>query len=198
MKFKNAKQRNPRMLSGSSRKPLRCAVFISGSGSTLQSLLEMQHQFDINLVISNKSAALGLKKAKRFGKTCLLIKNPINYELLHQRLIEFRIERIFLAGFMKLLPVEFVQKWQGRMMNIHPSLLPLYPGLDSAMKSWQDQSDMGASIHQVNDQMDQGQVFLQKCSQKAPFKHELGFGQSEIYLRRTEQHLLREMALRWK
>jgi len=186
------------MLSGLSKKPLRCAVFISGSGSTLQSLLEMQHQFEIALVVSNKAGALGLKKAKRFGKRCLIVKNPIDYQSLHEQLVESKIERIFLAGFMKLIPADFVTKWENRMMNIHPSLLPLYPGLDSALKSWQDQSDMGASIHQVNDQMDQGRIFLQQRSQKAPFEHQMGFDRSEIYLRRTEQHLLRELALRWK
>lgn len=185
------------MLSGLKRKPLRCAVFISGSGSTLQTLLEMHHQFEITVVVSNKKNALGLKKAKRFGKSCLVLKNPINYESLHQQLLEFKIERIFLAGFMKIIPKNFVDLWQGRIMNIHPSLLPLYPGLDSALKSWQDQSDMGASIHQVNDQMDEGRIFLQQRSQKAPFEHQYGFEQSEIYLRRTEQHLLRELALRW-
>lgn len=186
------------MLSGLNKKPLRCAVFISGSGSTLQSLLEMQHQIEIALVVSNKASALGLKKAKRFGKRCLIVQSPIDYQTLHRQLLEFKIERIFLAGFMKLIPADFVAKWQGRILNIHPSLLPYYPGLDSALKSWQDQSDMGVSIHQVNDRMDEGQIFLQQRSQKAPFCHENGFDKSETYLRRTEQHLLRELALRWK
>jgi len=137
-------------------------------------------------------------KAKRVGKLTLVIKNPIDYKALHQKLIDSGIERIFLAGFMKLIPADFIEKWQGRIMNIHPSLLPLYPGLDSAMKSWQDQSDMGVSIHEVNDQMDQGRIFLQQRSQKSPFDHAHGFERSEFFLRRTEQHLLRELALRWK
>lgn len=185
------------MLSGL-RKPLRCAVFISGSGSTLQSLLEMQHQLEVTLVVSNKADALGLKKAKRFGRPCLIVKNPIDYQALHQQLIEYKIDRIFLAGFMKLIPASFVEKWSAKMMNIHPSLLPLYPGLDSALKSWQDQSDMGVSIHQVNEEMDQGKIFLQQKSACAPFDHVRGFERDEIFLRRTEQHLLRELVLRWK
>lgn len=185
------------MLSGL-KKPLRCAVFISGSGSTLQSLLEMQHQFEVSLVVSNQAGALGLLKAKRFGKPSLTVKNPIDYHNLHQQLVDAKIERIFLAGFMKLIPAGFIEKWAGRIMNIHPSLLPLYPGLDSALKSWQDQSDMGVSVHQVTEKMDAGQIFLQQCSQKAPFDHQLGLEKNEIFLRRTEQHLLRELALRWK
>lgn len=185
------------MLSGRRKTP-RTAVFISGSGSTLQSLLEMQHQFEIALVVSNQPKALGLLKAKRFGKPTLVVENPIDYKALHQKLIDSRIERIFLAGFMKIIPARFIEKWQGRIMNIHPSLLPLYPGLNSAMKSWQDQSDMGVSIHEVNDQMDQGRIFLQQRSQKSPFDHNCAFERSEVYLRRTEQHLLRELALRWK
>lgn len=185
------------MLSGLKR-PLRCAVFISGSGSTLQSLLEMQHQFEVALVVSNKSKALGLCKAKRFGRPCLVLPQPIDYQSLHQQLLAHKIDRIFLGGFMKLLPADFVELWQGRMMNIHPSLLPLYPGLDSALKSWQDQCDMGVSIHHVTEQMDEGKIFLQQCSKKSPFDLMPGFEKDEIYLRRTEQHLLRELALRWK
>lgn len=185
------------MLSGL-RRPLRCAVLISGSGSTLQSLLEMQHQFEVTLVISNKANALGLLKAKRFGRPVLVIKNPIDYRTLHQQLLEFRIDRLFLAGFMKIIPSEFVELWRGKIMNIHPSLLPLYPGLDSAHKSWQDQKDMGVTLHHVNEEMDQGQIVLQQTSLKAPFEFFEGFEACELYLRRTEQHLLRELTLRWK
>lgn len=184
------------MLSGL-RKPLRTAVFISGSGSTLQSLLEMQHQFEISLVVSNRVQALGLLKAKRFGRHCLVLPRPIDYQSLHRQLLDQRIERLFLAGFMKLMPAEFVELWRGRIMNIHPSLLPLYPGLDSALKSWQDQCDMGVTLHHVNEQMDEGKIFLQQCSKQAPFDHASGFERDEISLRRTEQHLLRELALRW-
>lgn len=185
------------MLSGL-RKPLRCAVLISGSGSTLQSLLEMQHQFEIALVVSNQAKALGLCKARRFGRPCLVLSHPIDYQALHQQLLDYKIERIFLAGFMKLIPSAFVQLWQGRIMNIHPSLLPLYPGLDSALKSWQDQCDMGVSLHHVNEKMDDGKIFLQQCSKKAPFDFSGGFERDELALRRTEQHLLRELAFRWK
>jgi phosphoribosylglycinamide formyltransferase-1 len=184
------------MLSGL-RKPLRCAILISGSGSTLQSLLEMHHQLDIVLVISNRADSMGLLKAKRFGKSTLVLKNPVDYQKLHEALIHHQIERLVLAGFMKILPAFFVDLWQGRIMNIHPSLLPLYPGLDSARLSWENRSDMGVTLHQVNEKMDEGKIFLQMTSTKAPEGEPVDFAKAELLLRRTEQHLLRELALRW-
>ncbi len=184
------------MLSGLS-KPLRYAVFISGTGSTLQSLLEMQHQWNIGLVISNQSQALGLTKAKRFGIETVVIKNPIDYAKLNDLLQDYRIDRIVLAGFMKLIPASFVNFWKGRMMNIHPSLLPQYPGLDAAHLSWQNKSDMGVTIHHVTAEMDEGRPVLQQVSLKKPYAIESGFEFPELYLRQCEQNLMRELAIRW-
>ncbi len=183
-------------MSSGLRKPLRSAVFISGSGSTLQALLEMQHQFEVSLVISNRSTAQGLKKAKRFGKKCHVLDSAtIDYSKLHQLLADHKIDRIFLAGFMKILPAQFVELWRGRIMNIHPSLLPLYPGQNSAFRNWKDQSKMGATIHHVTAEMDQGPLYLQRVSLEA--KHQLDFSDSEIFLRSSEQHLLRELTMKW-
>ena len=185
------------MLSGL-RKPFRYAVFISGTGSTLQCLLEMQHQLEIGLVISNKTNAFGLLKAKRFGKKCILLQNPIDYDLLQKTLLEYRIDRLILAGFMKILPSDFVDLWKEKIINIHPSLLPLYPGLDAAERSWNDQSPMGVSIHHVNAQMDEGKIFLQQTALDQLSISNMNFKDSELFLRRTEQHLLRELVLRWQ
>lgn len=177
------------------RKPLKTAVFISGSGSTLQALLEMQHQFDIQLVVTNQTSALGLLKVKRFGKTSVVVKNPIDYDQLQQTLLDFKIDRILLAGFMKIIPESFVHLWQGRMINIHPSLLPAYPGLNSAQRSWQDQNDMGVTLHFVTPKVDEGSLFLQKKSLTQVQKYT--FKEANLFLRSTEQHLLRELVLRW-
>lgn len=184
------------MLSGL-RRPLQYAVLISGSGSTLQSLLEMHHQINIKLVISNKEQALGLLKAKRFGKTGLVLKNPVDYQQLHKTLVENKIDRIILAGYMKLIPAFFVSLWEGKIMNIHPSLLPKFPGLDSAFKSWEGQSDMGVTLHYVNQEMDAGEIYKQQRSLQAPWDVDCSFEKAEILLRRTEQHALRELAQRW-
>lgn len=182
------------MLSGL-RKPQKTAVFISGSGSTLQSLLEMQHQFEIALVVSQRKNAYGLIKAKRFGRSTLVLEKNINYDELHQTLLDYRIERILLAGFLKLIPESFVNLWKGRIVNIHPSLLPQYPGLDSAKRSWLEKSQMGVSIHFVTKDMDEGKLFLQQSSLKQVGNVE--YSEAEVLLRRTEQHLLRELTLRW-
>jgi phosphoribosylglycinamide formyltransferase 1 len=182
------------MLSGP-RKPQRIAVFISGGGSTLQALLEMQHQIEIAVIVTNRKKALGTLKARRFGKNIIHFNKEMSFAALNQILKDLNIERIFLAGFMKLLPAEFVELWKGKIMNIHPSLLPAYPGLNSAETCWQDNFDMGASIHEVITEVDAGPILLQQKSFKKP--KSLTQTESEIFLRRTEQFLLREMLTRF-
>jgi phosphoribosylglycinamide formyltransferase 1 len=175
--------------------PLRTALFISGTGSTLQSLLEMQHQFNIQLIVSNKKKALGLLKAKRFGKPVFVIEQEIDYSALQQELLKNKIEKIILVGFMKIIPDWFVGVWKDRMINIHPSLLPEYPGLRSAERNWQEQKDMGASLHVVTPELDQGRTLLQQKSLSNVGRYP--YNEAEIFLRRTEQHLLRELCMRW-
>ncbi len=177
------------MLSGC-KKPAKVAVFISGGGSTLQALLEMQHQIEIKLVICNRLGAAGQLKAKRFGVPVVRIgKNTTDTEL-NTILQQHRIDFVMLAGFMKILSASFVQSWQNRMINIHPSLLPAYKGLEAAEKSWNENSDMGVSIHHVTEEMDEGRVVLQKRSLTNSKSY--SFQEASIWLRQTEQHLLRE------
>ncbi len=173
----------------------RIALFISGAGSTLQSLLEMQHQFDIACVISTSSNKLGVLKAKKFGRPVLILEKKINYEKLQFDLLNLKIDRIVLVGFMKILPSFFVDLWKDRMMNIHPSLLPEYPGLDSAFRNWSDQKEMGVTLHHVTAKMDEGPVLLQQKSLTSVLDY--SFKEAEIFLRRTEQHLLRELVYKW-
>jgi phosphoribosylglycinamide formyltransferase-1 len=181
------------MLNGC-KKSQRTAIFISGGGSTLQALLDVQHLLNIGLVVSNNLKAPGLKKAQRFGCQVLVVNRKTDFNILNTELNSYRIERIFLAGFMKILPPDFVEIWKGRILNIHPSMLPLYPGLQSAEKSWQDGASMGVTIHQVSEEVDAGQVFRQ---QRALEKNRLlSWPESVLFLRRTEQHLLRETAMR--
>lgn len=177
------------------RRPAPTAVFISGGGSTLQTLLEIQHQMDIRLVVSGRKSAPGARKAARFGVPVLYLPHPADFASLHGQLRERRIERLVLAGFMRLLPAEFTEAWQGRILNIHPSLLPAFPGLDSAARSWQARDDMGVTIHEVTAEMDAGPRLLQARSSTAEERLELP--EAELWLRRTEQHLLREMGTRY-
>ncbi len=177
------------------RKPSRVAVFISGGGSTLQALLEMQHQFNICLVVTNRKKALGQLKAKRFGKNIYYQSPQATFEDLQVVLSSFQIDKIVLAGYMKILPPRFVQFWKEKIINIHPSLLPAFPGLNSAERSWEQKVDMGVTLHQVNEHMDDGATVLKCKSSKSEEKFDLD--EALIFLRRTEQHLLRELTLRW-
>ncbi|MEQ1722544.1 MAG: formyltransferase family protein [Pseudobdellovibrio sp.] len=181
------------MLSGL-RKPARHAVFISGGGSTLQALLEMQHQINISLVVTNKKDALGALKAKRFGKTILHFNKDMSFEKLNHTLKLHNIDFIILAGFLKILPETFVNEWENKIINIHPSLLPLYPGLHSAEKNWEDNNDMGVTIHKVITEMDAGKIIIQQKCLTNP--KSLAQQEALFFLRRTEQFLLREIAVR--
>lgn len=182
------------MLSGF-RKPRRTAVFISGGGSTLQALLEMHHQLDVAIVVSNKRTAAGILKARRFGKKVIILDKLMSLDTLNEILVEHRIDLLILAGFMKLLPAGFVGLWKDRILNIHPSLLPKYPGLKSFERSYHDNADLGATIHRVITEVDAGKILLQQKALKAP--QNLMLAEADLFLRRTEQSLLRELAFRF-
>lgn len=179
------------MLSGCKKTASRLAIFISGSGSTLQALLEMQHQIEIKLVICNRLSAIGRLKAKRFGVPVVQINKHTSDQELNTILNQYQINAIMLAGFMKLLSASFVQTWKNRMINIHPSLLPAYKGLEAAERSWNENADMGVSIHHVIEEMDEGKLILQKRSLASPQSY--SFAEASIWLRQAEQHLLREV-----
>jgi phosphoribosylglycinamide formyltransferase-1 len=118
---------------------MKTAVFISGNGSNLQAIIDLwltgKAQYDLQLVISNRADAFGLKRAQKVGIKTLIIEHRkfatrLAFEQdIHQHLQTEKIELIALAGFMRLLTPWFVQQWQGRILNIHPSLLPAFPGL---------------------------------------------------------------------
>ena len=178
------------------RKPKKIAVFVSGSGSTMQALLELHYAAPISLVVSNKKNALALLKAKRFGVPTFLFQKPMTYPELSTYLKNLNFTTLFLAGYMRKLPAEFVEDWIGEIYNIHPSLLPEFPGLESAEKSFGHGQQMGVTIHEVNETLDQGKIFLQQRSLDLSASPDVDLKSSLVYLRRTEQHLLREFLLR--
>lgn len=171
------------------------AVFISGGGSTLQALLEMHHQIDISLIVTNKIRPRGLLKAKRFGKNIFYFDKNKSFQELDQVLKGHKIQCLILAGFMKVLPRDFVESWKEKIINIHPSLLPQYPGLNSAERSWSENSPMGVTLHQVTEHVDDGKIFFQQKSLEQP--QSFSFAEAQLFLRRTEQFLLRELAVRF-
>ncbi|MES2854261.1 MAG: formyltransferase family protein, partial [Bdellovibrionota bacterium] len=136
----------------------RWAVLISGRGSNLSSLL-LNTDFDIRLVVSSSDSAEGLLKARRAGvptriaptKRTLTGKTKLDFEKLSEELAQCGITHVLLAGFMKIVPASFVSRWNGKILNLHPSMLPLYPGLDSIQNAFAAGADMGVTVHEVNE-----------------------------------------------
>ena len=146
------------------------AVFISGRGSNLNYLIKNSKYknslFNVNLVISNNSNALGLKYAKKSKIKFYVIKykniNKSEIQLL-KLLKRFKIELICLAGFMKILSKNFIDKFNKPILNIHPSLLPKYKGLSTHKKVINNKEKYsGSTVHLVTHKLDAGKIILQK------------------------------------
>jgi phosphoribosylglycinamide formyltransferase-1 len=151
----------------------RVAILISGRGSNMTALVEAAKAKDfpaeIALVISNKAAAEGLARAQAAGIATLVIEskpfgqNRAAFEAKLQSVLDDnRIDLICLGGFMRLFTADFVRRWQGRMLNIHPSLLPSFRGLDphgQALRAGVKIS--GATVHFVIPETDAGPIIIQ-------------------------------------
>ena len=151
-------------------KKIKVAVFISGTGSNLKSLIKFSKKkkspISIDLIISNNPKAKGLKlgkinKIKRkvydFNKR-YKIENRILSDLK-----EHKVKMICLAGFMKVLSRNFITKFKGKILNIHPSLLPKYKGLNTHQRALNNNEKYsGCTVHFVNSKLDSGKIILQK------------------------------------
>jgi phosphoribosylglycinamide formyltransferase 1 len=151
----------------------RVAILISGRGSNMAALIAAAGAKDfpaeIVVVISNRADAGGLQKAEAGGIPTVTIESkPFGSDraafetVLQAALDQHRVELICLGGFMRLFTAEFVQRWYGRMLNIHPSLLPSFPGLDpqgQALRAGVKIS--GATVHFVIPQTDAGPILMQ-------------------------------------
>lgn len=151
----------------------RVAILISGRGSNMAALIEAARPADfpaeIAVVISNRADAGGLERARAAGIPAVTIeskpfgKDRAAFEAaLQAALDQHRVELICLGGFMRLFTAEFVQRWHGRMLNIHPSLLPSFPGLDphgQALRAGVKIS--GATVHFVIPETDAGPILMQ-------------------------------------
>lgn len=171
----------------------RWAVFISGRGSNLQALLDSVEENRIVLVVSSSAQASGLVKARRMGVPTVVLRKKIDWVQLDQELRKYSVNRIFLAGFMKLIPASFVNAWDGKVLNVHPSLLPAFPGLNAVSKSFESKAPMGVTVHVVTAEMDAGPIVLQK---KAP-RQSLTLTDAEFLISITEQAMVREAFRRW-
>ena len=151
-------------------KKVKTAVFISGTGSNLKNLIKFSKiknsPISIDLIFSNTSKAIGLKFSNQFNikRYVSSFKNSKVTEakilnLLNKKNIKF----ICLAGFMKVLSKNFIKKFNGKIVNIHPSLLPKYKGLDTHIKAIQNKDKVaGCTVHFVTAKLDSGKIILQK------------------------------------
>ena len=149
---------------------IKAAVFISGTGSNLKSLIKFSKNkkspISINLIISNNPKAKGLK----LGKINKIKRKVYNFKRKYKienqilsDLKEHKVKMIFLAGFMKVLSRNFITKFKGKILNIHPSLLPKYKGLNTHQRVLSNNEKYsGCTVHLVNSKLDSGRIILQK------------------------------------
>ena len=149
-------------------------VLISGSGSNLQSLIDNAEKIDLDIqaVISNKEDAYGLKRAQSANISTHAI-NHKNFDTrekfdqnLSQIIDQYQPDIIILAGFMRILTAEFTQKYAGKMLNIHPSLLPKFQGLNTHQRALDaGECEHGVSVHFVTSELDGGPTIAQASIQ---------------------------------
>src|SRR5262245_31824497 len=151
----------------------RVAILISGRGSNMVALIEAaaasNYPAEITLVVSNEPAAEGLTRARAAGRpTAVIDHRPFGKDreaferALQAKLEAHRIELICLAGFMRLLTPWFVARWEGRLLNIHPALLPAFKGLDTHARALAAGAKRhGATVHFVVPEMDSGPIIVQ-------------------------------------
>ena len=149
---------------------VKTAVFISGAGSNLKNLIKFSYKrnspISIKLVISNKRNANGLKYAtqKKIEKKIInFIKPKKSEQKILSLLAKRKIKFICLAGFMKILSSNFLKKFDGKVINIHPSLLPKYKGLNTHRRVLENNEKFsGCTVHYVTTKLDSGNIILQK------------------------------------
>ena len=147
---------------------IKIAVLVSGSGSNLQALIDANLSGQIVGVISNKPEAYALERAKKAGIQTAVIehKQYPNREafddVMHQQLLDWDVDLVVLAGFMRILSAKFVKAWEGKMLNIHPSLLPNYKGMHTHQRVLNTGDVLhGCTVHYVTAELDAGQALSQ-------------------------------------
>jgi phosphoribosylglycinamide formyltransferase-1 len=184
--------------------PFKLAVLISGEGSNLQAIINAIDagtlDARIEIVISNKADANGLNRATRAGITAVVLP-PVKgqpREEYDQRLLDtlapFAPDLIVLAGFMRILSVAFVHSYADRIINIHPSLLPAYKGVNTHQRVLDAEERFhGATVHFVTEQLDDGKMIIQS-------RIEIGANDDAASLQQrvhSEEHVIYPRAIQW-
>ena len=146
-------------------------VLISGNGSNLQSIIDNAKSIDLTIccVFSNKMDAFGLKRAAKVGIPCValdetLFDSKLGFDQEIMKVIDnYQAKVIILAGYMRILSADFISKYSGKILNIHPSLLPKFPGLNTHQRAIDaSEKKHGASVHFVTEEVDGGPVIAQQ------------------------------------
>ena len=148
----------------------KVAVFISGTGSNLKNLIKFsklkKSPIKIDLIISNKSNAAGLNFGRKYNikrKIFRFKHHKVDEKKILKHLKKNNISLICLAGFMKILSKNFIKKFKGKIINIHPSLLPQYKGLNTHSRVLKNKEKFsGCTVHHVSSKLDAGKIIIQK------------------------------------
>ena len=183
---------------------MKIAVLVSGTGSNLQALIDAQLSGQLSGqivgVLSNKADAYALQRAtqQQIATTVISHKNYSNRagfdEAMHQQLLSWQVDVVILAGFMRILTADFVSKWQGKMLNIHPSLLPYYKGINTHQRVLNTGDRLhGCTVHFVSTELDAGQSIAQFAIAVAPHDN------AETLAKRVHklEHVLYPQVLQW-
>ena len=153
---------------------MRIAVFASGRGSNLQAihnavLADELQGVSLELLVCDRPDAPVVAEVEKRGIPAFIFRpqdyaDKKSYEnLISEKLATAKIELVVLAGYMRLVGSVLLEKWEGRMINLHPSLLPLFPGIDAIGQAWRaGAKETGVTVHFVDAGMDTGQIFLQQ------------------------------------
>ncbi len=148
-------------------KKIRLGILISGRGSNMQALIQAckNHDFpaEVACVITNDSCATGLKFAENEKVPTFTVMNkPLDIDRVHAILVQYSVDLVCLAGFMRILKDDFLQKWENRVINIHPSLLPDFKGLNAQEQALKAGVEVtGCTVHYVAPEVDSGNIILQ-------------------------------------
>lgn len=146
-------------------------VLISGNGSNLQSIIDNADDIGVKIacVISNKIDAFGLERAQKSGIQTLIIQHQTHLtrkafdKKLAKAIQQFKPKLIILAGFMRILSADFIKEFEGKILNIHPALLPKFKGLNTHQRAIDaGETHAGASVHFVTNELDSGAIIMQK------------------------------------
>ena len=181
---------------------MRAVILISGNGSNLQSLIDNAKKIDLEicLVISNMEDAFGLERAKRANITAHFV-DPNLYksrEDFDKQLItiidELDISLIVLAGYMRILSSDFIHHFSGKILNIHPSLLPKFPGLNTHRKAIDAKEKYhGATVHFATEELDGGPIISQEIVEIDPIDTEYSLAQKVL----EKEHILYPRVIHW-